>query len=39
MDPITTLVIAIAFLVTVDVAALNLDGPKRRPSSRRRLGR
>jgi hypothetical protein len=39
MDPVTTLVIAIAFLVTVDVAALNLDGNRRRPTSRRRLGR
>jgi hypothetical protein len=38
MDPVTTLVIAIAFLVTVDVAALNLGGERRRPA-RRRLGR
>ena len=38
MDPVTTLVIAIAFLVTVDVAALNLEGNRRRPT-RRRLGR
>jgi hypothetical protein len=38
MDPVTTLVIAIAFLVTVDVAALNLDGKPRR-AVRRRNGR
>jgi hypothetical protein len=39
MDPVTTLVIAIAFLVTVDVAALNLDGRHRRQVVRRRNGR
>jgi hypothetical protein len=39
MDPVTTLVIAIAFLVTVDVAALNLDGKHRRQAVRRRNGR
>jgi hypothetical protein len=39
MDPITTLVIAIAFLVTMDVAALNLDGRPRRRGTGRRTGR
>jgi hypothetical protein len=39
MDPITTFVIAIAFLVTVDVAALKLDGKSRKRVVRRRSGR
>jgi len=39
MDPIATFVIAIAFLVTVDLAAMNLDGHRRRPAVRRRMGR
>jgi hypothetical protein len=36
MDPITNLVIALAFLVTVDLAALNLDGYGRKRVIRRR---
>jgi len=39
MDPITNLVIAIAFLVTVDLAALNLDGHGRKRVVRRRGAR